>query len=200
MSLILFALALLGSPESGRPGRLADIGPAPIVSLTDQHGRPFALADLRNKAVLVSFIFTTCNGTCPATTRQLFRIQEELKRSRLFGDRVAFVSITLDPERDSPEVLLRYARTFGCDPDHWYFLTGTADRIDAVLRAWDMWAKRDAQGVLDHPSRTFLLDTRGHVREIYNLDLLAPRTVLEDVRSLLDEPQPNAKPDPEAAY
>ncbi len=166
---------------------LADIGPAPEVSLIDQEEQPFRLDDLRGKVVVVSFIYTTCNGVCPATTHNLYRVQERLKEAGLWGDRVQFVAITLDPERDRPDVLKRYAEIYDADLDAWHFLTGSTEEIDRVLDSWDMWAKRNDEGVLDHPSRIFLLDPRGHRREIYNLQFLKPETVLRDAQGLLAE-------------
>src|SRR5437764_14336285 len=112
---------------------LADIGPPPPVSLTDSAGRPFSMAGLRGKAVLVSFIYTTCNGSCPATTHNLYRVQQALKDAGLWGDRVVFVSISLDPARDTPEVLGNYARIYGADPAAWHFLTGPPDRVAARI-------------------------------------------------------------------
>jgi protein SCO1 len=165
---------------------LADIGPAPELKLTDADGKPFDLARLRGKAVVVSFIYTTCNGVCPATTHRLYRVQEALKEARLWGDRVEFLSISLDPARDTPEVLKNYARIYDADPAAWHFLTGPIDRVDRTLAAWDMWARRDAKGVLDHPSRIFLIDPRGHQREIYSLEFLEPRTIVQDVRTVLE--------------
>jgi protein SCO1/2 len=168
------------------PSPLADLGSAPRVELTDQRGHPFRLDDLRGKCVLVSFVFTTCNGACPATTHNLYRVQEALKGAGLWGDRVAFVSITLDPKNDTPEILSRYAEVYGCDPANWSFLTGLPEQVEGVWKAWDMWARRDpVSGLLDHPSRIFLLDPNGHRREIYNLQFLSPEAVREDIRGLL---------------
>ena len=127
-------------------GPLADIGPAPEVELTDAQGRPFRLADLRGRAVVVSFIYTTCNGTCPLTTAALDRVRSALKARHLWGDRVAFVSITLDPERDTPEVLRRYASIYRAEPSRWHFLTGPPEKVRAVLKAWDMWARVGPSG------------------------------------------------------
>jgi protein SCO1/2 len=179
---------LLSPSSAGEPrASLADIGPAPAVALTDQAGKPFSLASLNGKIVFVSFVYTTCNGSCPATTHRLYQVQEELKKADLWGKDVQFVSISLDPERDTPEVLARYAEIYDADVTAWHFLTGPQKRVNAVIAAWDMWARRNAAGVLDHPSRVFLLDARGHRREIYNLDFLKPRTALQDVQSLLAE-------------
>src|SRR5438105_1063398 len=85
----LMTLMLMDSP-------LADIGPAPDVALIDAAGRPFRLADLRGKAVLVSFVYTTCTGSCPATTQTLSRVQQTLREAGLWGRRIEFVSISLD--------------------------------------------------------------------------------------------------------
>ena len=179
--LALLMTAMLGA------GPLAEIGPAPAVELIDQAGRTFRLDDLRGKAVVVSFVYTTCSGSCPATTLNLARAQKVLKEAGLWGKVVEFVSISLDPVNDTPEALRGYARNFGADPAAWHFLTGPAGRVGEVLAAWGMWARRDSKGVLDHPSRIFLIDPKGRQREIYSLEFLTSATLLQDVRSVLDE-------------
>ncbi len=187
-SLLVGAILLCNSHTQGADSPLADIGQAPEVKLTDAQGRPFDLASLRGKVVLVSFIYTTCNGVCPATTHNLYRIQQKLEAEGLWDHDVEFVSITLDPANDRPEVLARYAEIYGCDPRRWHFVTGTADEVGDVLSAWDMWVKLDERtGVLDHPSRIFLLDLRGRRREIYNLQYLETGSVVADIRGLLAE-------------
>jgi cytochrome oxidase Cu insertion factor (SCO1/SenC/PrrC family) len=119
------------------------------------------------------------------------RVAELLKDKGLFdGDRVRLVSITLDPARDTPDVLKRYRRLYEADPAHWNFLTGTPEEVGKVLDAWEMWTKPSANGQLDHPSRVFLLDGRGRVREVYSLEFFKPDWVVEDVQLLLKEPGP----------
>jgi protein SCO1/2 len=115
--MILIPLVFLAawiSNASSSP--LADIGPAPDVALIDAEQEPFRLARLRGKAVVVSFIYTTCNGSCPATTHNLYRVQQALKEAGLWARQVEFVSISLDPERDTPEVLRRYAKSMAPTP------------------------------------------------------------------------------------
>src|SRR5262249_31330407 len=107
--------------------------------------------------------------------------------------RVRFVSITLDPARDSPEALRRYMKAYDADPAFWSFLTGDREEVEKVHAAWGMWVKPAANGQLDHPSRVFLLDTLWRIREIYNLDFLKPDWALEDVRLLLKEGSPPSK-------
>lgn len=172
---------------AGPASHLADIGPAPRTVLTDSAGKPFDLASLRGKVVVVSFIFTTCTGTCPGTTQAMARARDVLKDAKLWGGPVAFVSITLDPARDTPGMLRQYAKLFRADDPAWHFLTGAPDEVRPVIDAWGMWVKALPSGTLDHPSRIFLLDPRGHQREIYNLEFLKPEAVLRDVRSLLAE-------------
>jgi len=184
-------LAVMAGARPGDRAGLADIGPAPAsdVTLTDQAGKPFALDRLRGKAVVVSFVYTTCNGTCPATTSSLARVQDALKKAKLWGDHVEFVSISLDPARDTPAVLSSYARTYHADLSAWHFLTGEPDQVGKVIAAWGMWARFGPSGVLDHPSRIFLVDPKGRQREIYSLEFFKPETVVDDVKTVLSDPK-----------
>lgn len=187
MTLVISLVLAACSGTAAVNSNLADIGPAPAASLTDAAGKPFRLEALRGKAVVVSFVYTTCNGSCPATTFNLVRAQRSLREAGLWGGRVEFVSITLDPARDTPGALAAYARNFGADPAAWHFLTGPPDRVAEVIAGWGMWARVNRQGVLDHPSRVFLVDPRGRQREIYNLEFLTPASLLQDVRAVLAE-------------
>jgi protein SCO1/2 len=166
---------------------LADIGAAPAVALVDQAGKSFELDKLHGKVVLVSFIYTTCNGSCPATTHTLYRVQQALKGARLWGKQVEFVSISLDPARDTPDVLDNYARIYDADTKFWHFLSGPPADVARVIAAWGMWARIGPSGTLDHPSRIFLVDPSGRQREIYNLEFLKPDSVLQDIRTILEE-------------
>ncbi len=187
LSLTLFLNLCSSASSVVRSSDLADIGPAPEVRLRDQRDRAFDLAKLRGKCVLVSFVFTTCNGTCPLTSARMAECRDALKAADLWGSGVEFVSITLDPAHDSPEVLALYSGIYHADPATWHFLTGEPGDVNRVVQSWGMWARRDAQGTLDHPSRVFLVDPQGRQREIYNLDFLTPGSVVQDVKGLLHE-------------
>jgi len=184
MNILLFPLFLLSMNDTPR---LPVIKPAPDFALQDSAGKSIRLADLRGKVVLVSFIFTTCNGSCPATTHRLAKVHESLNQRGLLKDKVRFVSITLDPERDRPEVLRDYKRLFEIEGDSWHFLTGSPAEVKKVHAAWDMWARPGANGQLDHPSRIFLVDGHARIREIYNLEFLRTPWVIEDIEALLKE-------------
>ncbi len=187
----MFTLAML-TALCADPGpnasRLAVIRTPPDFTLTTQADEPLRWENLRGKIVLVSFVFTTCGGSCPATTHRMSRVARTLAdRGLLKDDRLRLLSITLDPARDTPETLRNYMKAYEVDPAHWTFLTGPRDRVEKVHAAWGMWAKPAPSGQFDHPSRVFLVDGRGGVREIYNLDFFKPAWVADDVQSLLQE-------------
>jgi len=184
----LVLLASLGASPGPNASRLALICTAPEFTLTTQAEKPLRWENLRGKVVLVSFVFTTCSGSCPATTHRMSQVAQALAgKGLLKDDRVRLLSITLDPSRDTPEALRSYMKAYDADPDHWTFLTGHPQQVEKVHAAWGMWAKPAANGQLDHPSRVFLVDGRGRVREIYNLDFFKPAWVLADAQLLLNE-------------
>jgi protein SCO1/2 len=176
-------------PEKAAPAsRLAVIEKAPDFCLTTQDEKQLRLADLKGKVLLVSFVFTTCNGTCPATTHRMAQLQDRLKERGLWKEgRVQLLSITLDPERDRPEALRNYMRLYDADAAHWSLLTGTPGQVKKAIRDWGMWVRPAATGQLDHPSRIFLVDRQGRIREIYNLNFWKTDWIIEDIKLLLAE-------------
>ena len=98
---------------------LAAHGQLPDFSLTDQRGAPFALSDLQDKVWIADFIFTSCATICPPMTIQMASLQDEF-----VAKDVHFVSFSVDPERDTPEVLYRYAGHYGADKQSLVFLDG----------------------------------------------------------------------------
>ena len=184
----VLTLLLMQADLPAKNSRLAVIAAAPDFVLTQQDGKEIKRSDLEGKVCLVSFIFTTCNGTCPATTHRMCQVQETLKSRGLGKDgRVRLISISLDPARDTPEVLRGYMRLYDAEPANWSFLTGPAQKVNKVVADWGMWARPAANGQLDHPSRVFLVDQLGKIREIYNLSFLKPVWVVEDIDLLLNE-------------
>src|SRR5213594_3745349 len=128
--LVLAFLLLAANPAP----RLAVIRPAPEFALTSQAGASLRLAELKGQVLLVSFIFTTCNGTCPATTHRMSHVQQTLRERGLNKrGRIRLLSITLDPVRDTPEVLRQYMKLYDLDPTNWTFLTGPPEQADKML-------------------------------------------------------------------
>ncbi len=190
-----WALALLAVAAGGAPAapaesasRLAVIQTPPDFALVDQDSKPVHWRDCRGRVMLVGFVFTTCNGTCPATTHRMCQVQEELKkRGLLQSGGVRLLSISVDPVRDTPGVLRDYASMYDADLKSWSFVTGPPADVTQTIHSWGMWVKPAANGQLDHPSRVFLVDQQGRVREIYNLGYLKPDHVADDIALLLHE-------------
>jgi protein SCO1/2 len=156
---------------------------APEIRLTDQDGRPFALSSLRGSAVLLDFIFTHCTGPCPILTSSRVRLQQRLGDS--LRGKVHFVSVSIDPGRDTPERLREYARAQGADLAIWSFLTGTPEAVEGVLRAYHVGRLRDPDGGINHTVVTYLIDTRGRIRRPYLGLEVPPDQLLADLTEAL---------------
>jgi protein SCO1/2 len=153
--------------------------------LISQDGAPVALADFRDKVVAVTFIYTSCEDTCPVLTALMAYVQDKLGPE--FGRTIAFVSITVDPERDTPEVLKRYAETFGADLKGWAFLTGDPAAIRDITRRYGVFAAKNAKGEVDHTFLTSIVDRNGMLRVQYLGVRFDPDEFRRDLLSLVKE-------------
>jgi protein SCO1/2 len=151
--------------QHAKQQRLPKIAAAPGFALTSQDGMPVALADFRGKVVAVTFIYASCMDTCPVLTALMAYVQDKLGPD--FGKRIAFVSITVDPERDTPEVLKQYAETFGADLNGWAFLTGDPAAIQEVVLRYGAFVEKTADGQVDHTFLTSIVDRSGTLRVQY---------------------------------
>jgi protein SCO1/2 len=133
----------------------------------------------------VTFIYATCKDTCPLLTAKMAMMQKKLGAD--FGRRVRFVSITVEPEVDTPAVLKAYAEKFDADPRGWSFLTGTNSEIRDVVGRYGAFAKRAKPGDVDHLFLTSLVDRKGRLRVQYLGYRFDPDEMLRDLRSLLRE-------------
>jgi len=151
----------------------------PDVSLIDQHGSAVSLASLRGKPVLIDFIYTSCASTCPMLTAKMAAIAHQLGPA--LGADVTIVSISLDPEHDSPAELEKYAKSHDADGPGWIFLTGPPAKIDQVLALFKLRRTREGDGSIMHSIEAFLLGPDGHqVRQYSALDV-SPDAVVADV-------------------
>jgi protein SCO1/2 len=165
--------------------------PAPDFSLTDQDGKTVSLADLRGHVLLVDFIFTRCAGPCPILTARQVELQRSLPPD--VTPHVRFVSISLDPEYDTPEILGEYARARGADLSTWSFLTGPADEVADVVKRWGVGTLRTPDGTLDHAVATFLVDPNGRIARRW-LGLEAPVGEMRAQVTALAESESAAQP------
>jgi protein SCO1 len=165
---------------------LPKIAPAPEFALISQDGAPVKLTDYRGKVVALTFIFTLCANTCPVLTPMMSFVQDQLGSD--FGKKIHFVSITVDPERDTPAVLKEYAQAFGANLSGWSFLTGTPDAIREVTRRYGIFAAKTTNGSIDHTFLTSIIDQRTILRVQYLGVRFDPEEFRRDLVSLLKEP------------
>ncbi len=159
-----------------------DLDVAPPFRLTDQDVNPFALSDLSGRVVLLDFVFTRCPGPCPILTAAHAELQRSLPPE--LRQRAHLVSITLDPEYDTPERLREYARARGVDLDGWSFLTGDPEEVDAVARAYYVGSIRREDGEIDHTIASFLIDPAGRIARRYLGLEHPPEQLLADLEAL----------------
>jgi|SRR6516164_5443199 len=165
--------------------QLPKIALAPDFVLTSQDGGEVKLADLRGKVVAVTFIFTRCTDTCPVLTPMMSFVQDRLGSD--FGTKIAFVSITVDPERDTPQALKEYGEAFGANFTGWFFLTGSSSAIAAVARRYGVFAAKAENGNVDHTFLTSIIDRRGVLRVQYLGVRFDPEEFRLDLLSLVNE-------------
>src|SRR5580704_11304331 len=164
---------------------LPKIAPAPEFTLTSQDGTPVSLVDFRGKVVAVTFIYTLCTNTCPVLTPMMSFVQDRLGSD--FGTKIAFVSITVDPERDTPEVLKEYGEAFGANFTGWFFLTGSPSAIVHVVRRYGVFAAKAENGNVDHTFLTSIIDPRGVLRVQYLGVRFDPEEFRVDLLNLVNE-------------
>jgi protein SCO1 len=180
---IMWSLALAAS--LGMAETLPKIGPAPEFTLTRQDGKRLALRELRGKVLVITFIFASCTDTCPLLTAKMAGLQSRLGPA--FGPQVFFLSITVDPERDTPAVLKRYAEAHKANMAGWAFLTGSPAEIREVARRYGIYYKKTARGDVDHTFLTSLVDQNGILRVQYVGVRFNPDEMLRDLQSLVRE-------------
>lgn len=168
------------------PPAAAPHDPSDLVSLVDQEERPFALQKLKGRTLVVSFIFTQCQTSCPLQVQALSGVQRAL--SPALSKRVQFVSFSIDPERDTPLVMAQYAAAMGVSLDNWSFVTGHPQELSWLHQHFGAQVKRLSGDQLDHRVAVYLLDADGQFAQKYIGDLDPVRLAKEiaDVDSLFN--------------
>lgn len=208
---VVVVRAALTGPRAAATSMPA-LGQVADFTLTERDGRPVSGADLAGQVWVADFIFTRCGSTCPRMTARMAQLASEL------ADRseVRFVSFTVDPIYDTPEILTRYAETYAADPERWLFLTGSREIIYHLARdsfrlgveevatmdtaTMDTAAIEAAAGPAGehsaaepfiHSTRFVLVDRRGRIRGYYDSTEEAKVIKLRrDVLTLLREGPP----------
>ena len=135
----------------------------PDFSLTNQQGEPLGLSDMAGKIWVADFIFTNCPTICPAMTQEMARLQSEF-----VADPVYFVSFSVDPERDTPRVLSRYAAAYGADDRRWHFLTGDKAKIYQLAEQGFSLAAGHKGSEILHSPRFILVKRDGNIHDFYD--------------------------------
>jgi protein SCO1/2 len=145
----------------------------PDFTLTERSGRLVSKADLHGKVWVACFFFTRCNTACPQIIATMSRLQERLHKAGL--DDVILVSISVDPEHDTPEVLAKYAAAHEADANRWLFLTGKNDEeVFPVAKGFFLPAQRNEGkertpgNEVAHSSRLVLVDREGRIRGLFD--------------------------------
>ncbi|MEK7083802.1 MAG: SCO family protein [Patescibacteria group bacterium] len=156
-------------------------GIAPF-ELTDSLDRKVSLRDLHGKVWVANFMFTTCSGICPMMTRNMGMIYRNFQND----DALRFVSVSVNPENDSPDVLKKYAEKNGADPQKWIFLTGSRDDIQKLVAG--SFKLGDIKEPVFHSSYFALVDRQGRIRGYYDgTEDIAVQKLLKDIMRLRKE-------------
>jgi protein SCO1/2 len=182
--LVVLSLTACGGP-SFRGSVLDEPVDVPDWTLYDQHGDPFRLSDQQGNVVLLFFGYTSCPDVCPTTLATWRKIHEALGDN---AQRVRFVFVTVDPERDTAERLGLHVNAF--NPD-FIGLTGTPEELDRVYQVFDVYHEKDASSgsalgyLVNHTATTFVLDPEGRwrLRETYGTEAA---DIAHDIQQLLE--------------
>ena len=172
----------------------------PTFQFTDQDNQLVSNANYENKVYVVEFFFTSCPTICPRMNENMVKIQKEFYGNPSFG----IASISIDPERDSPEVLKAYAVDKGATLKNWHFLTGDKSDVYAFSNdGFKLYAgeNKDAEGGFEHSGLFALIDKNGYIRSrtVKNGDIENPikfyngledkeiQWLKEDIKLLLKE-------------
>jgi protein SCO1/2 len=159
--------------------KLPDYGVVPDFEMTDSLGQAFNSKSLAGKVWIADFIYTSCPGACPRMTSEMDKVAHELT-----GEKdVRLVSISVDPDHDSPPVLNAFAHEYGGPTAQWIFLTGTPNTIHLIAN--ETFHVGDVIGKMDHSTKFIVVDKRGEIRGYYaSLDPDNIQTMLGDVEAL----------------
>jgi protein SCO1/2 len=183
--LALLALVLGCAPEAPK-FRSTDITGADFgreLALTGHDGKPRVLADFRGKAVVVFFGFTHCPDICPTTLADAAQVMKALGKD---AERVQVLFVTVDPERDTPELLAKYVPAFDA---RFLGLTGDPASVQKAAKEFKIYYEKRAgktpgEYSVDHSAQSFVLDPQGRLRLFVRHDRIA-QDLAEDLRTLI---------------
>lgn len=188
---VVMGFSLWRGAERRDTGQLPVIREVPGFTLTDQDGQTVTKDDLRGKIWIADFIFTRCQGPCPLMTSRMLEMQRALVKT----PEVKLVSVSVDPEHDTPEVLKAYAEANHADLGRWKFLTGDKEVIRQIVTEGFLQPLDEKSGEPVHGTMFLVVDGNGAVRSAHMLEdpELLPK-ILMDTGALLREQSARSTP------
>lgn len=160
--------------------------PVPDFTFTDQNNKSFGLADLKGKVWVADFIYTACPDICQPMTFNMSKLQEMAKKEEI--DNIEFVSFSVDPSVDKPEVLAEYSKLFNADLKNWHFLTGYAQKdieAFAMENFKTIVQKPENSDTVIHQSYFYLVNQEGKILKLYSGDKEVPfEDIIDDIKTL----------------
>lgn len=179
VAILLFSLLTAGC--SHRAAQLPNLGHVPSFAATDSQGKQFEAEQMDGKVWIVDFIYTNCPGPCPMMSSKMRQMEQKTGPSGPM-----FLSVSVDPARDTPGVLNAFAHRFGAPNDRWFFLSGTPKTVHLLAR--ETFKVGDVITVLDHSTKLILVDKKRDLRGYYSsFDPESVSTMLADADALLKQ-------------
>jgi len=164
------------------------IGLAPGFIFSDKNGNRLTNEDLRGKLVLYNFTTTSCTSPCTDTSSTMQAVQAMLPELETEGIPVHLLTVSLDPERDTPQVLSAYAERLGADPEIWQFASGTPERVKQVVGGgFGLYYETGTDGDVVFAPMLALVDGNGILRARYKNGLPDMETIQRDIGLIVDE-------------
>jgi protein SCO1/2 len=157
-----------GSAGTGAASMIHPSHPLLDYKFTNELGQAVSINDFRGQALAITFFYTRCPlpDYCPRLSKNFQEASAKLKARPEAPTNWHFLSISFDPEFDTPDMLKAYAGTYQADPAHWSFLTGPSDKIGELAHASGI-SYRYADGTIDHNFRTLIIDANGHLQTVF---------------------------------
>ncbi|WP_313376531.1 SCO family protein [Chishuiella sp.] len=168
VTIVIIILGVIGSVfwlKNKPKDKLYTVMKVPEFSMTDQNNQTITNRDMLGKVYVVEFFFTSCPTICPIMSNNLRNVEDEINNPNL-----GFISVTIDPKRDTPERLLDYAKRIGVKSVNWHYLTSDRETIQNLADQFNIYVGKDettAEG-LNHSGKLALVDKQGNIRSRYN--------------------------------
>lgn len=160
---------------------------APAFELTDLDEKKVTLESTNGKARIVYFYFANCPDVCPPTTFLLSEVQDQLRDEGKLGTKAELISVTFDPERDTPEVIREFAKRSYADPDGWQFLRGTTENTIQLAKDFGVGVVKNPDGTFMHSNVITIVDKEGQIRKWINgsKEDLTAKEIVDELNKIL---------------